>query len=119
MNGQQIVIKVILVVVFFAFTAFLVHPGGSVRHAAVRRLVLSAAFVLAALAIVFPGVLNALAHVLGIGRGADLLLYGLIVVFAGNALVQQRRIRVVQRELTVLARRQAINEVERPTGFSD
>lgn len=119
MDGQHLVIKVILIAIFVVFALFVLLPGRSVRHAALRRLVLVAAFILAALAVIFPDALAVVAGFVGVGRGVDLLLYGLIVVFVGNALVQQRHMRVMQRELTLVARRQAISEARHPSDEAD
>jgi len=111
---SQLVIKVILIVAFAAFAIFLMLPGRGARHVAIRRLVMVLVLALTVLAVVFPNTLNAVAHAVGIGRGADLLLYGLIVVFIGNTLLQQRRSHHLERQITLLARRQAIVEARLP-----
>lgn len=112
---SQFVIKVILIVAFAAFAIFLMLPGRGARHLAMRRLAMVLVLALTILAVIFPNALNGVAHAVGVGRGADLLLYGLIVVFVGNALVQQRRTRHVEREMTLIARRVAIAEAQRPS----
>lgn len=114
MDGH-IVIKVILIAAFIAIAAFLIVPGRGVRHAAVRRLLLAFVFVVAVAAVVFPNAMNRVANAMGVGRGADLLLYGFIIVFIGNALVQQRHNRHMEQEITLLARRIAITEAKDPT----
>ena len=111
---SQLVIKVILIVAFVAFGIFLMLPGRGARHLAMRRLAMVLILALTVLAVIFPDALNGVAHAVGVGRGADLLLYGLIVVFVGNTLVQQRRTRHVEREMTLIARRVAIAEALRP-----
>ncbi|HEY0248877.1 MAG TPA: DUF2304 domain-containing protein [Gryllotalpicola sp.] len=111
---SQTVIKVILIVVFAAFAVFLMLPGRSVRHVAVRRLLMVVLLALTVFAVIYPGAINAVAHAVGVGRGTDLLLYGLIVIFVGNVLVQQRRSRHVERQITQLARRLAIAQAELP-----
>lgn len=111
---SQLVIKVILIVVFAAFAVFLMLPGRGARHLAIRRLVMVLVLALTILAVVFPSAINAVAHAIGVGRGTDLLLYGLIVVFIGSALVQQRRSRQIERQITMLARRLAIAEAANP-----
>jgi hypothetical protein len=116
---SQLVIKVILIVAFAAFAIFLMLPGRGARHVAIRRLVMVLVLALTVLAVVFPNTLNAVAHAVGIGRGADLLLYGLIVVFIGNTLLQQRRSHHLERQITLLARRQAIVEARLPGAQAD
>jgi hypothetical protein len=111
---SQLVIKVILIVAFAAFSVFLMLPGRGARHVAIRRLVMLLVLALTVLAVIFPSLLNQVAHAVGVGRGADLLLYGLIVVFIGNTLLQQRRSRHIEQQLTLLARRLAIAEAQTP-----
>lgn len=114
MEQSQLAIKIILIVVFAAFAAFLLLPGRGVRHAAIRRLVMLLLLTMAILAVIFPTAVNQIAHLLGVGRGTDLLLYGLIIVFIGNSIVVQRRYRMVERQITSLARQLAISEVSPP-----
>lgn len=111
---SQFLIKVILIVAFAAFAVFLMLPGRGARHLAIRRLVMVLVLALTVLAVIFPDALNRVANAVGVGRGADLLLYGLIVVFLGNALVQQRRNRHIEQQLTRLTRRIAIAEAQLP-----
>jgi len=110
----QLLVKIVLIAVFVAFAVFLMLPTRSVRHVALRRIVLVLVLAFAVLAVIFPNALTQLAHLVGIGRGTDLLLYGLIVVFLGNALLMQRRSKHTERQLTILARRIALLEAARP-----
>lgn len=110
MDNSQLVIKIALIAACAVFALFLLLPGRGVRHIALRRLSMVALFSLALVAIVFPGVTNSIANAMGVGRGADLLLYGLIIVFAGNSVVAHRRNRLLQSEITQLARRMAITQ---------
>ncbi len=114
MDNGQFVIKIILVVAFAAFAVFLMLPGRGVRHAAIRRLVMVALLAITVLAVVFPSAVNAVAHFVGVGRGTDLLLYGLIVVFIGNSILVQRRYRNTERQITELARQLAILQAPPP-----
>ncbi|MFF1571824.1 DUF2304 domain-containing protein [Leifsonia sp. NPDC058292] len=127
MDAGQTVIKIILVVVLAAFAVFLMIPGRGQRHVAIRRLVMLVLLALVVLAVIFPSAVTSVAHLVGVGRGADLLLYGLIVVFAGNSILVQRRHRNTEREITILARQLAIlqaptpeqAEAERPAPTAD
>jgi hypothetical protein len=114
MDAGQTVIKIILVVVLAAFAVFLMIPGRGQRHVAIRRLVMLVLLALVVLAVIFPSAVTAVAHLVGVGRGADLLLYGLIVVFAGNSILVQRRHRNTEREITILARQLAILQAPQP-----
>ena len=114
MDNGQFVIKVILVLAFAAFAVFLMLPGRGVRHAAIRRLVMVGLLAVTVLAVVFPSVVTEVAHFVGVGRGTDLLLYGLIVVFIGNSILVQRRYRNTERQITELARQIAILQAPAP-----
>jgi hypothetical protein len=114
MDAGQTVIKGILIVVLAAFAVFLMLPGRGQRHVAIRRLVMVVLLILVVLAVIFPSAVTAVAHAVGVGRGTDLLLYGLIVVFAGNSILMQRRHRTTEREITILARQLAILQAPSP-----
>jgi hypothetical protein len=89
-------------------TTMLTRSTAGARHQAVRRLMLVAFVVLAAAAILFPRLLTQVAQFLGVGRGADLLLYGLTVVFLGYVAASYRRMRQMEQQVTVLARELAV-----------
>lgn len=108
MDTGHLVIKIILIIGLAAFAIFLMLPGRGVRHLAIRRLVMLLLLVVVVLAVIFPSGVTAVARLLGVGRGTDLLLYGLIVVYIGNSILQQRRHRRTEREITELARQLAI-----------
>ncbi|WP_082716707.1 DUF2304 domain-containing protein [Microterricola viridarii] len=116
MGGDQLAIKVVLIVVFAVFGIFLMVPGRGVRHTALRRLAMAGLLVVTVLAVIFPGAVNSVANILGVGRGTDLLLYGLIVVFVGNTLIVQRRQRNTERQITALARQLALMQALTPAG---
>jgi len=111
---SQLVIKIILIVLCAILALFVLLPGRGSRHVAIRRLTMLILFAIAVVAIVFPNVTTAIAHLIGIGRGADLLLYGLIIVFVGNSLIVQRRHRQLEEQITTLARRIALIEAPEP-----
>ncbi|HWJ83392.1 MAG TPA: DUF2304 domain-containing protein [Nocardioides sp.] len=81
------------------------------RLAATRAgaVVFAAAAVVAVLA---PGLVTDVAHVVGVQEGPNLLLYVLIVVFAFTTLAQTARIRHLDSRLARLARAQALLEAE-------
>lgn len=114
MFDDQWPIKIVLIAVFAVFALIMLVPVRGARRMAVRRLTLVLAFAAAALAIAFPGVINEIALLLGIGRGADLLLYGLVVVFVGNAIATSAHHRQLQREITGLARTIALRDTVSP-----
>ncbi|WP_299518925.1 DUF2304 domain-containing protein [uncultured Serinicoccus sp.] len=105
---DQPLIKLVLLLSVVVVTAMLTRSTAGVRHQAVRRLLLVGFVVLAAIAILFPRVLTQVAQLLGVGRGADLLLYGLTVVFLGYVAASYRRMRELEQQVTTLARELAL-----------
>ena len=61
-------------------------------------------------AFAWPEVTGFVARKLGIGRGADLVLYGAVVVMMIGFLMVYVRLRKLQREVTLLVRHLAIHE---------
>lgn len=102
---QVILLVAIAVVVLLAVRA----PAGA-RHLALRRISVAGFAVLAVLSVLFPDAWNAVAAVVGVGRGVDLLLYGLIVVVLVYMVTTYRRFRETEAKITLLARRIAIDE---------
>ena len=68
--------------------------------------------VAAGLSVMFPDLLTSLAQLVGVGRGADLLLYVLVVTFMLVSVVLFRRLNELERRYTQLARQMAISRVE-------
>lgn len=82
------------------------------RGAATKResLVWISLWLAAAVAIAWPSVTRDIARLLGIGRGADLVLYCAVVVMMVGFLMIYIRLRHVRRELTLLVRHIAIRD---------
>ena len=76
-----------------------------------RRVALIVFVLFAVASVLFPDVWNTLANLVGVGRGTDLLLYVLIVVFLGYMATSYRRFRGLEFQITQLARRIALDEV--------
>lgn len=112
--GSQIVIKVLLLVVIALVGLLIVWPGAGARRTALRRIGLLCLTLIAALAVVFPQISNEMASFVGVGRGADLLLYGLVVVFIGYVIATRVHHNRIDNQLTELARSQALAAAPRP-----
>jgi len=67
----------------------------------------------AAAAVAQPQLLQQLANLLGIGRGTDVLLYLLVFAFFGTSFFLYARTIVLQRQLTQLVRRYALDNAQR------
>lgn len=116
---DQPLIKVVLLAAIVVVTAMLTRSTAGARHQAVRRLMLAGFVVLAVLAILFPRLLTQVAQFLGVGRGADLLLYGLVVFFLGYVAAAYRRMRQMDLDVTAIARELALREALGRRGVAD
>ena len=111
---NQLAIKIILIVLFLAFGLVLLLPTRGARRLAIRRIVLLLTTLAGIVAIAFPELVNELANLLGVGRGTDLILYALVVVFIGNSISSSIGHRQLEREVTLLARGLAIDAAPPP-----
>jgi hypothetical protein len=102
---KLLLLAAILVVGILAFR-------GSTKpiHKVMWRAYVGLVLVAAAFAVLFPDTLTTVANLLGVGRGADLLLYLLVVTFLLVAVVLFRRLSVLERRYTQLARMLAVQE---------
>lgn len=110
---MQIVVQIALVLAVIVVSLALMRGGSNARHLAIRRILLILFACIAALSIFFPGLLSHVARFFGIGRGTDLVLYGLIVSFLVFMATTYQRFRTMETTLTKLSRRIAIDEVNR------
>jgi small membrane protein len=113
-----LIIQVVLIVVVILVVARLFRSRGA-RAQAIRRLGLVVFAVFAAVSILFPDVWTRLAHKVGVGRGADLVLYALVVAFLSFTVTTYLRFRDLETNYTRLARRIALTEAPRPTDRDD
>ncbi len=67
------------------------------------------------LSVVFPDMLTWMARKVGVGRGADLLLYVAVVTFMLVAVALFRRVLILERRYTALARHVALLEARKPS----
>lgn len=102
-------IQVVLIGITVLIAARLLAGRGQ-RTQAVRRLGMLAFAAFAVLSILLPNVWTRLAHLVGIGRGTDLILYALVVAFFGFVVTSFRRFRDLETRYTKLARRIALDE---------
>lgn len=116
---DQIIIKLLLIAAFVVLAFVLLRPTGSARGQALRTISLVLLLVVTIVAVAFPEIINNVAVAVGVGRGADLLLYGLIVVFVANALTTARRRREQDAQITQLARRMALASPHYPKEQND
>lgn len=112
MGSDQAAIKLILITVLAGLALFVVIPGRGQRGKAIQRLAWLMGILLGAIAVAVPELTTRVAQMIGVGRGTDLLFYGMVVVFIGFALLANRRHSETDRALTKLARKVALLEAE-------
>ena len=103
-------IKVLLMAGIGVVALLFVRGHSTARHQAVRRVMVVAFAGLATASLLFPQTWQSAAELLGVGRGTDLLLYATILVVLGFMVTSYLRTRDLQRQVTVLSRRLALDE---------
>ena len=104
----------IIAVVVIAAAAFFIFRGGGARHQALRRILMLAFIAAAASSVFFPQIWTWVANLVGVGRGTDLLLYFLVLIFIGFVATTYRRFRQIDKELTELSRQLALSNATKP-----
>ena len=97
-------IKIILIAAVLIAAYFLVRSTANAKNVALRRLLLLLFALIAVISIIFPDITGIVASWVGVGRGTDLLLYMLVIAFLGYAVVNYRRMNILEGRLTDLAR---------------
>ncbi|GAB6857043.1 DUF2304 family protein [Microbacterium xylanilyticum] len=101
-------IQILLILGVVLIGAVFMRRTGADSHLAIRRMVYGVFILVAVLSILFPAWLTWVANLVGVGRGTDLLLYALVLMFLVFVYTQSRRNSAQQRRLTLLARRIAL-----------
>jgi hypothetical protein len=112
-----LLIQVLLIVGVAAVAVRLLTSSGP-RSQAVRRIGLLLFAALAIFSILVPQSWSALAALVGVGRGTDLILYALVVAFLSFTASTYLRHRRLEANLTLLARRIALDEAGAPNSGS-
>lgn len=115
-TGRTLIIQLLLVAGILGIAVWLMVKRGA-KQLAVRRLLIIAFALFAVVAVMAPGLVSALANLVGVGRGADLLLYATVVVLLGMIALQEARAKNEEKRTTRLARRLAIDEAQDPTDY--
>jgi hypothetical protein len=107
-----VLIQIFLIAAALGVLVLLLRSRASARTRAWKKIIVVALTALAVASILRPELTQKAANIVGVGRGTDLLLYLLTAVFLYVALGFYLRFRDVERQLTVLARRIALDEAE-------
>jgi small membrane protein len=106
----QPTIKLLLLAAIALIAWYALRGGTRALHRVIWRGYVVLTLVAAVVCILFPGTLTWLAHQVGVGRGADLLLYVMVVTFGLVLVMVFRRLDVLERRYVQLARLAAIHE---------
>lgn len=104
----MMLIKILLIVVVLLLSLYMFKANLGAKQTAWRRLGILLFAVAAVVVVIFPEITTTVARFVGVGRGADLLLYGLVIVVLYNMLMQAKQRNAAERRLTKLAREVAI-----------
>ena len=102
------IIRVVLIVATSLLFLGYLQQRFSTRRQALSKLLAGVLFILAVISIISPDLTNRVARHVGVGRGADLLLYVLTVAFVIYALSHAIHSRDDRAKVVQLARRLAI-----------
>ncbi|WP_168211815.1 DUF2304 domain-containing protein [Ruania zhangjianzhongii] len=110
MNEEKIWIQLLLLLGVAVVTVLLTRSTADARHQAVRRVLLALFALATAAAILFPTLLGRAAGLVGVGRGADLVLYLLVIAFLSFIATTYRRMKATDRQITELTRELSLTE---------
>lgn len=102
------IIRIILVLVILIILAWFLGQRATTRGQAGGKMLVLILLAGAIFAVIFPDTTNDVAHSVGVGRGADLLLYGVTVAFLASIIAQYMRQQDEQLKTISLARHIAI-----------
>ena len=103
-------IQVILIAITVGLLVVLLQRRAAARTRAWKKIIMLALAAAAVISILNPQLTTEVANLVGVGRGTDLLLYLLVAVFLYVTVGFWLRFRDLERQLTVMARRLAIDE---------
>lgn len=108
----MILIQIILIILLVAIGVNFIGSRNSHRTRAIKKLLLLLTIPCAIFVVLFPSTSTDLAHILGVGRGADLLLYGLAIIVIFQIFDGYIKSHEEQKRIVSLARRIAILEAK-------
>jgi len=109
-----VLIQIVLLSAVVILLAVFARNWNTTRMRAWKRIAFLAFCLANAYAVLRPGDTTKVAHLVGVGRGTDLVLYLLVVGVTILALNTYLRFRAIERRLTELARDAALRTAHRP-----
>lgn len=106
------IIQVILIAAFLTLFFYVLRNRRASKLRAWKKLLLLVFIVFAAIAIIWPQTITDVAHLVGVGRGTDLLLYVLVVSFVFFVLNVYLKFKDLEQRYVKLARHIALVEAD-------
>lgn len=103
-------IKIILLLPLLGLILFFIPR---LKNRTFYRLFMIIVAIAGVLFVVFPSAADKLAHIVGVGRGADLIMYVSIMFFFVAGIILYSRIRKIEAEQTELVRKIAVQRAEK------
>lgn len=107
------VIKVLLISATLVFGMLTLRERQPATHQAIRRIALLSLVPVGVVAVAFPDTTVWAAHLVGVQRGTDLLLYVFVMMFLFTTLASYQRLHQVESQLVQLTREVALQESAR------
>jgi hypothetical protein len=103
-------IKILLIFFVFLIAIYFLIAANHAKTQAWKKILFTLLIAFMIIAIISPNITNNIAHTLGVGRGADLLLYVLAVAFVFQIINSYIKFKEYEHRLNKLARHIAIAE---------
>jgi hypothetical protein len=103
-----VIVKLLLIVSVLAILAWVIRSRPTTRRLALTRIGSITVAVCWVVAVINPDLVTWVANLIGVGRGTDLVLYLLVVVFTISSVAQYQRIRRLDDRIAELTRSQAL-----------
>lgn len=113
------IIKVLLVLGVLAFGALIMRQRPSGSQQALVRLGGIGVAAAGVVAVIFPDLTVWAAHLVGVKRGTDLMLYGFVMTFLFSTLAAYQRFHHLEQRVIELTRQLALAEIRRQDARED
>lgn len=111
--------KIFQIILIPAIAFLLVVYLKSSRRAAIDKIFICLLLIMGIVFVINPEMTNKLAHLLGIGRGADLIFYLAILGFGYLVIILYSKIRKLEEQFATIVRKQAIDELKQQADRND
>jgi small membrane protein len=108
----MMLIQAVLIILLLVIAVQFIRSRNTSKVKAYKKIFLLLFIPVSIIVVLFPAIATEMAHLVGVGRGADLLLYGVTVVMIFQLFNNYIKDRENQRKTVVLSRKIAIIEAK-------